>query len=140
MAYRAAMNNRHLTDIRLELMVDVFSLLCRAEEAAKMHSDAMSEEDLRCVAKTADTTAILRAPVQQDRLGHILSLPEPEAGTELAQGFTRIVGGLCCLGLEDWQPYIKRLAWDSIPSVRVKLLRSLENNPHVYYFQAVDSF
>lgn len=51
-----------------------------------------------------------------------------EFGTELAQGFSQIAKGLLCLGLADWQPYVRRLAWDCVPSIRVKLLRSLENN------------
>jgi len=127
MAYRAAQNNPHLGSIRAELSVDVLSLLLRVEQEAKVRSDSLSDEDLRWIAKTADMTAILRTPVQQDRQGHILSLPEPEVGTELAQGFTRIVGGLRCLELENWKPYVQRLAWDSIPSVRVNILRSLED-------------
>lgn len=129
MAYRAACNNPYLSSIRDELVVDVLSLLYRAEEVVKSENYTLSEHELRWIAKVADTTAILRTPVQQDRHGLILSLPEPEVGTELAQGFSRIASGLLCLGLEDWQPYIRRLAWDCIPSVRIKLLRSLENNP-----------
>ena len=81
----------------------------------------LSEAELRWIAKAADITVVLRAPVQQDRQGRILSLPEPEVGTELAQGFSRIVSGLRCLGLEDWRPYIRRLAWDCVPSIRVQL-------------------
>jgi len=129
MAYRAALNNPLLDSIRAELAVDVLSLMFRAIEEAKVKNCVLSDENLRWIAKVADTTAILRTPVQQDKQGHILSLPEPEIGTELAQGFTRIVGGLLCLGLTAWQPYISRLARDSVPSVRVKLLRNLENKP-----------
>lgn len=136
MAYRAAHNNPYLEEIRQNLAVDVLSLLCRAEQAVNSHSHELSERDLRWIAKTADATAILRTPVHQDRQGHILSLPEPEVGTELAQGFTRIVGGLLWLGLTDWQPYIRRLAYDSIPSMRVKLAAKLrEQSPErsIYY-------
>ena len=129
MAFQAASNNPYLTNIRSELALDVLSLLYRAEQTAEAESYALSESDRRWIAKIADTTAILRTPVQQDRWGHIDALPDPEVGTELAQGFSRITSGLLCLGLEDWQPYIRRLAWDCLPSIRVKLLGSLENNP-----------
>jgi len=129
MAYRAASNNPYLSKIREELALDVLSLLFRAEEEVKNATYRLNEEDLHWIAKTADVTAILRAPVQKDRDGRIMNLPEPEVGTELAQGFSRIARGLLCLELEDWNSYINRLAWDCVPSIRVKLLKSLENNP-----------
>ncbi len=138
MAYRASSNNPYLSDIRDELVVDIISLLIRAKEIAGDNNYALSENERRWIARVADTTAILRTPVQQDRQGHILCMPEPEVGTELAQGFSRIASGLLCLGLENWQTYIRRLAWDCIPSVRIKLLRSLENNPQTVS-QLVDS-
>ena len=101
------------------------SLLCRAEQEVKTQEYPLNEGDIRWLAKVADTAAILRTSVQQDRQGHILSLPEPEVGTELAQGFSRIAKGLQCLVLDDWKPYIKRLAWDCMLSIRVELLKCL---------------
>lgn len=129
MAYRAAQNNPFLDKIRNELVVDVMSLLCRAEQEVKTQDWSLSEVELRWLAKVADTVAVLRASVQQDRQGYILSLPEPEVGTELAQGFSRIAKGILLLGLEDWKPYVQRLAWDCIPSLRVILLTSLKKSP-----------
>ena len=129
MAYQAAYNNPYLTNIRAELTVDIMSLLCRAEQEAQTQEWPLSEGNLRWLAKVADAAAVLRASVHQDRQGHILSLPEPEVGTELAQGFSRIAKGLLCLGLDDWKPYIQRLAWDCMPSIRVKLLRCLQKGP-----------
>lgn len=129
MAYRAAQNNPYLDKIRGELIVDVMSLLYRAEQEAQTQEWSLSEDDLRWLAKVADAAAVLRTSIHQDRQGHILSLPEPEVGTELAQGFSRIARGLQCLGLDDWKPYIQRLAWDCMPSIRVKLLGCLGKCP-----------
>ncbi|MFC1926215.1 ArsR family transcriptional regulator [Chloroflexota bacterium] len=129
MAFRAATNNPNLEHIREELIVDVSSLLFRAAEVSKNEQYTLGESELRWVAKVADTVAVLRTSVMQDRQGNILNLPEPEVGTELAQGFSRVVRGLLCLGFNDWRPYISRIAWDSVPSLREKILRSLENNP-----------
>ena len=127
MAYQAASNNPYLDNIRSELALDVLSLLYRAEEITKTETYPLGENELRWIAKVADITAVLRATVNRDRVGNILVMPEPEVGTELAQGFSRIAQGLLCLGLEDWHPYIQRLAWDAVPSIRVKILRSLQS-------------
>lgn len=126
MAFQAASNNPYMEGIRDELTLDVQSLMCRAEEMTKIESYTVFQNDLRTIAKVADTVAIARTPVQQDRYGYLLAMPEPEVGTDLAQGFSRIVGGLFLLGLDDFLPYIQRLAWDCIPSVRAKLLKSLQ--------------
>ena len=125
MAYQAASNNSFLPKIREEIMIDIWSLLGRAEEEAKVENLALTESELRWIAKVADGVAILRTSIPEDHFGRIVSLPEPEVGTDLAQGFSRMVRGLLLLGLQDWQQHISRLAWDCVPSIRVKLLRSL---------------
>jgi DNA-binding transcriptional ArsR family regulator len=89
----------------------------------------LSDNDLRWLAKVSDAAAVLRASVYQDRQGHILCLPETEVGTELAQGFSRIARGFLFLGLDDWKPYIERLAWDCMPSIRFEILRCLQKGP-----------
>jgi len=129
MAYKAACNNPHLADIRDDLTVEVVALLYAAKTAARTETYPLGEPDLRQIAKVADAVAVLRTPVQHDRQGHILSLPEPEVGTELAQGLSRIARGLLCVGLDTWRPYIRRVAWDSVPLIRAQILRSLEGNP-----------
>lgn len=58
-----------------------------------------------------------------------MSLPEPEVGTDLAQGFSRIARGLECLSFDDWKPYIRRLAWDCVPSIQVEIVKCLQNGP-----------
>ena len=126
MAFRAATNNPYLENIRAQLAVDVISLMCRAEELARIETYVLSEADLRTIAAIADTAAIARTPIQQDRQGHLIAMPEPEVGTDLAQGFSRIAGALLLLGMPDFTPHIQRLAWNCIPSVRVKLLQSLQ--------------
>jgi len=129
MAFRAAQNNPYLGKIRDDLIVDVMSLMYRAEEEAQAQEWLLSDSDLRWLAKVADATAVVRASVQRDRQGHVSSMPEPEVGTELAQGFSRIAKGLLCLGLDYWKPYIQRMAWDCMPSVRVELLQCLQKGP-----------
>jgi hypothetical protein len=130
MAYQAAKNNPYLNDvIRPALALDVLSLLYRVEKVVQTETITLSDKELREIARIANSVAIARTLVQQDRSGNLIALPDPEVGTDIAQGFSRISAGLLSLGLTDCHPYIQRLAWDCIPSIRTKLLRSLEDKP-----------
>ena len=129
MALQAAINNPHIKGIRDDLALDVQSLMCRAEETVKMEYKTLTEKDILTIARVADTTAIARTPIQQDKYRNLLAMPEPEIGTDLAQGFSRIVGGLLLLGIDDFLPYIQRVAWDCIPSIRTRLLKCLQIKP-----------
>ncbi len=129
MAYRAANNNPFMQDIRAELSVDVASLMTRAREEATTGGYGLSECELRVIAKIADTVALARSPIQENKAGHIISIPDPELGTDIAQGFVRVVAGLQLVGIEDYLPYIHRLAWDCLPSIRSKILKSLIQAP-----------
>lgn len=129
MAYKASSNNPYLEQIRGEMVVNVASLLCRAEQEFQFNTYPISDDDRRWIAKVADAAAILRGTVPHDRKGHIVSMPEPEVGAELARGLTRIAGGLSCLVATDWHPHIRRLARDCVPSLRLNLVEALENHP-----------
>lgn len=129
MAYKAACNNPRLPEIREKLFESIAALLSAAKAVAKEQVVSLSKDEKRDIAKYADVIALCRSPVQKDSRGNILAIPKPEIGTSLSQDFSRIALGLRLLGLEGWQPYIERLAWDCIPSIRAKLIRSLLYEP-----------
>ncbi|MFC1938850.1 winged helix-turn-helix domain-containing protein [Chloroflexota bacterium] len=56
-------------------------------------------------------------------------MPKPEIGTSLAQDFCRVTLGLKLLGIKELTPYICRLAWDCIPSIRALILKALKEKP-----------
>lgn len=122
MAYQAGTNNPHLKTIRAELATEVCSLMDRAKSSS---FDALSELDIEIISGFGDKTAWLRTPVQRDGLRTLLNYPEPEIGTDLTQGFCRIVQGLKALGLTRYGPYINRLLWDSMPKIRSQVLSCL---------------
>jgi len=127
MAYKAQANNPKLPEIRKELATSVCSLLARVRQVTEASVLQLSEEDMRLIAKWADATAFCRSPVHFEGQRRILkSMPAPEVGTRLAQDFSRIALGLRLLGLDDWQPYIRRIVWDCIPSVRATILERLQ--------------
>jgi hypothetical protein len=124
MAYKAGLNNPYLkTVIRPELAADICSLIGRASQNAS--SIELSKEEIRVISGYADKAAKLRTPVQRDRYRNLIAYPEPEIGTDLTQGFCRIVGGLKLLDIEDYEPYLNRLLWDCMPTMRIKVLECL---------------
>lgn len=124
MAYRAGLNNPYLdTVIRPQLGADVCSLMGRAKESATNVS--LSDEEIRLISTYADKAALLRTPVQRDRYKNLTHYPEPEIGTDLTQGFCRIVQGLKLLGIENYQPHLDRLLSDSMPSLRAKVYEAV---------------
>ena len=124
MALQAAQNNAALAQIKLELATEVQGLLdgvrLTADETAPL-----TDEQFKWVSNTADLTALLRSPVARDRWHNLLFKPEPEVGTDLAQGFSRAAAGLQALRVVDWRPHIARLAHDSIPHPRREIMKEL---------------
>ena len=122
MAFQAGMNNPHLESIRTELAANVCSLMERAKAAS---FEPLSEGEIKIISEFGDKTARLRTPVQRDKYHDLVSYPEPEIGTDITQGFCRIVQGLKALGLTRYGPYINRLLWDCMPKLRSQVLRCL---------------
>ena len=124
MAYRAGLNNPYLDSIiRPQLAADVCSLMGRAKESATTIS--LSSEEIRPISTYADKAARLRTPVQRDRYHNLTSYPEPEIGTDLTQGYCRIVQGLKLLDIEDFEPYLERLLVDAMPSLRARVYQAV---------------
>lgn len=120
MALKAGCNNPYLdSTIRPMLAADVCSLLSRAEQYALTID--LSAGELRTVSQYADKTARLRTPVQRDRYRNLIAYPEPEIGTDLTQGMSRITKGLKMLEV-DFEPYLNRLLWDCMPRLRSQIL------------------
>ncbi|MBC8273444.1 MAG: hypothetical protein H8E40_00525, partial [Chloroflexi bacterium] len=112
----------YLESIRIELATSVCSLMERAKASSFM---TLSEAEIRIISEFGDKTARLRTPVQRDKLRNLVSYPEPEIGTDLTQGFCRLVQGLKVLGLTRYGPYINRLLWDCMPKLRSQVLGCL---------------
>jgi DNA-binding transcriptional ArsR family regulator len=129
MALKAATNNPRLAEIRENLSAQVCALLKRARRQADSQELAVPENVHVRLAEYADSVALCRSPVLKDYKGNITIIPKPEIGTSLAQAFSRVYLGLKLLGIKKALPYIHRLAWDCIPSVRASILQILLGTP-----------
>lgn len=132
MTAKAQRNEPHLEAIREQLNKRVRVLLIRAKKVTKSNPSwlTLSDNEKKQIGTWAIATAACRSPVIIDSRNKALrTMPERETGNRLSQDFRKIALGLKLMGIENWQPYIKRLAWDSIPSVRARLLKQLQTRP-----------
>ncbi len=125
MAFLAAQNNPKMAEVRIAIACEVIDLIDKARLRQQMVPETLGEEDIRFISDWADLTAWLRTPVARDFQHRIKFHSEPEVGTDLAQSFTRIAIGLKLLDEDNYEPYIARLAHDSIPYSRRQVIREL---------------
>jgi hypothetical protein len=126
-ARRAAKNNPRLCGIRDEIA----HKLCEIMDAVKSRQslEPVAIRVIPGISQLADIAAHARTPVARTYGNRIKYIPQPELGTELAQGLHRIAAGLELIGVREPLPYIARLARDSIPFSRVLLLGALLSEP-----------
>jgi hypothetical protein len=127
MAYQAMANNPILeTVIRPAIAKAVDKLIDRAKIMQQSHPAELRESTKRIIMDWADLTARLRSPVVRDAYHRVRFHPEPEVGTDLAQGFERIAKGLILIpDVRNIELYIARLCEDSIPYDRRELIGEL---------------
>lgn len=81
------------------------------------------------LAEMAMIAAKLRTPVYRDIKHEIYDIPTPEIGTRFGQGLQRIVKGLSMIGIEEYKPYVKRLALDCLSKVRRVIVEQTLEDP-----------
>lgn len=127
MTYQAMANNPILeTVIRPAIAEGVGKLIDRAKSMQESHPAELRESTRQIIMDWADLTARLRSPVVRDAYHRVRFHPEPEVGTDLAQGFERIARGLTLIpDVNNIELYIARLCQDSIPYDRRELIGEL---------------
>lgn len=89
--------------------------------------------DLIWLADLANLVCIARTPVDRDSYAKdkgIISMPDPEAPTRMAQMMARVIKGLYLLGETNYKPYIARLAMDNIPTLRAAYIKAKLEGAH----------
>lgn len=127
MTYQAMANNPILeTVIRPAIAEAESKLIDRAKSMQQSHPAELTEGTRQIIMDWADLTARLRSPVARDTHHRVRFHPEPEVGTDLAQGFERIAKGLTLIpDVSNIELYIARLCQDSIPYDRRELIGEL---------------
>ena len=130
MTARAMENNPRLSEIREEVAEAVCKLIDRCKDMQEAYPAVLTNTEKELIVDWADLTALIRSPVARDRYHRVRFRPEPEIGTDIAQGFQRIAKALKLLSW-DIAPCIARLCRDSIPYDRRQLLSKLMEEGNV---------
>ena len=79
------------------------------------------------LAELADFTATFRTPLKREsKMGNeIMEVPAIESPARVAQAMSRIAAGLYALGVDNLQPYMVRIAMDTIPKTRATLIQAM---------------
>ena len=120
---KAVENSENLDAIRKQCH-DAMGLLLDAAQTTLAAGEFKPVVDRMWIADVADLTALCRTPVQRDRNHRVITMPEPELGTSIAQDFARIAQGLQFLGVLNYQEYLHGLASDCLPRLRSEVLRA----------------
>jgi predicted ArsR family transcriptional regulator len=119
--------------MRDELIDATLSVLAQSGDSAKISTETKEE-----IVSLAEFVALSRSSVARDRQGNIQYPPVPEIGTRSAKVLMKLATGISIArGTanidNDIMRVIRRVALDSIPSNRARLLRTLwemHTSPH----------
>jgi hypothetical protein len=112
-------------ELRKRIQTTVTAFLEPFVECGPLHLPRSFNEPLVAL---ADIVTHARSGVARDGYSReLLYLPQPEAPTRLAKQIAQIGAGLLAIGVdkgETWRQ-MRKLGWDSVPSVRCSVLHSL---------------
>lgn len=117
-------NDRSSSELRKSLSNDAGEFVSVINPIDKTFND-------RDLATLAHLTSVARTPVYRDGYQNIYDIPVPELGTRIYQGMRRIVIGLIEIGVDDYRPYMYRLALDCLPRIRRSIIESFIENPKI---------
>jgi hypothetical protein len=124
---RALGNVGSETVMRAQLADAVAGVIGNLTPAPAHLSDAVAERLLRA----ADLTTYARTAVERDSHSEVIDAHMPEAPTRFAKMIGQVVRGLMALGASDSHALAValRVAADSVPPLRLQLLRVLHEKP-----------
>jgi len=121
LAGKAVENDPRLETIRKEL----------AEQLQRMADSVIippKKPEMPYLSKLADFTSRYRTPLRRDSITReIMEVPtdEIESPARVSQALARIGTGLFSIGIINIQPYLLRLALDTIPKTRASVVRAV---------------
>jgi hypothetical protein len=92
---------------------------------------ALDEEDLNILVKAANLVTLARTGVELDYRGNVIDAHDPEMPTRFAKQLCQIMRGGAAIGLERVaaRQLAMRCATDSMPQLRLAVLRDVKKNP-----------
>lgn len=97
-----------------------------------------SDDTAEKIGALADLTAILRTGIPRGHGHEIRHEPEPEVGTRLGKQFIRMAQALLTYGAYDYSKIV-RLAEDTVPKPRIRIIRALQKHGKLSTTDLVDT-
>jgi hypothetical protein len=91
----------------------------------------LTEDDKTIIVKAANLVTLARTGVELDYKGDVIDAHDPEMPTRFTKQLTQILRGAVAIGMThaDAMKIVLRCARDSIPQVRLTILRDVAKNP-----------
>lgn len=92
---------------------------------------ALTEDDENLIVEAANVTTLARTGVEIDYRGDVIDAHAPEMPTRFAKQLTQIMRGAIGIGMTqpDALQLVLRCARDSMPQIRLAVLRDIADNP-----------
>jgi hypothetical protein len=90
----------------------------------------LSDDETNRLVAVADIVTLARTAVETDHMGNVIDAHEPEMPTRFVKQLVMIFRGALAIGLSrsDAFALVERCARDSVPPLRLAVLRDVENN------------
>jgi hypothetical protein len=117
------------TQMRQELAAAVTDVISNLNASANL---ALSEEEATAILSIANVVTLARTGVERDYRGEVIDAHAPEMPTRLAKQLTQIMRGAIAIGMSRTEALrlVMRCAQDSMPQLRLQVLRDVSENPH----------
>lgn len=124
---QALMNTGHEKQMRHELSRAVAGVIAGMDK----NPEALDEEELMVLFEAADFVTLARTPAERDFKGEPIEANDPESPTRFVKMLQQIVLGGSAIGMRrrDAMLLALRVAHDSVPPVRRKVLQAVHQKP-----------
>jgi hypothetical protein len=125
---RAMRNTGREAEMREQLAAAVGSLIAGVDPGQVYE---LTEEDEDIIVTAANLVTLARTAVEADYRGNVIDAHAPEMPTRFAKQLTQIMRGAVAIGMtpQEARKLSLRCARDSIPQIRLNVLKDIEANP-----------
>jgi hypothetical protein len=131
---KAMRNTGDETKMRAELAAAVAGVMTKVDVSRPY---PLTEPDIKTIVEAADLVTLARTGVELDYRGDVIDAHDPEMPTRFAKQLTQILRGAIALGMGHAfaMQTVLRCARDSIPQLRLTILRDVADNPSSRVFE-----
>jgi hypothetical protein len=126
-----AMKNTGMEESMRKQMAEAVAGLINNIKVADMRDLLLQDDEINSILKAADIVTLARTGVETDYRGDVIDAHAPEMPTRFAKQLTQIMRGAMAIEMSrtDALALALRCARDSVPQLRLSVLRDLRKNP-----------